>query len=148
MTYFTLICNGLLLIVIPLSMGEEFQEKNLVLTLPFLINIFVLWKRTRPDGRKKGLITYLSLIFSVFLFIGTVVEWIDHYKVSWDEVMIFSSLLLTSVMTIIVLTGLGEILSLYFKRKRLEGELKVRELEKRLNEDKKNDLQVDSLNAD
>lgn len=148
MTYFTLICNGLLLIVIPLSMGEEFQEKNLVLTLPFLINIFVLWKRTRPDGRKKGLITYLSLIFSVFLFIGTVVEWIDHYKVSWDEVMIFSSLLLTSLMTIIVLTGLGEILSLYFKRKRLEGELKVRELEKRLNEDKKNDLQVDSLNAD
>jgi len=148
MTYFTLICNGLLLIVIPLSMGEEFQEKNLVLTLPFLINIFVLWKRTRPDGRKKGLITYLSLIFSVFLFIGTVVEWTDHYKVSWDEVMIFSSLLLTSLMTIIVLTGLGEILSLYFKRKRLEGELKVRELEKRLNEDKKNDLQVDSLNAD
>lgn len=148
MTYFTLICNGLLLIVIPLSMGEQFQEKNLVLTLPFLINIFVLWKRTRPDGRKKGLITYLSLIFSVFLFIGTVVEWIDHYKVSWDEVMIFSSLLLTSLMTIIVLTGLGEILSLYFKRKRLEGELKVRELEKRLNEDKKNDLQVDSLNAD
>ena len=148
MTYFTLICNGLLLIVIPLSMGEEFQEKNLVLTLPFLINIFVLWKRTRPDRRKKGLITYLSLIFSVFLFIGTVVEWIDHYKVSWDEVMIFSSLLLTSLMTIIVLTGLGEILSLYFKRKRLEGELKVRELEKRLNEDKKNDLQVDSLNAD
>jgi hypothetical protein len=54
--------------------------------------------------------------------------------------MIFSSLLLTSLMTIIVLTGLGEILSLYFKRKRLEGELKVRELEKRLNEDRTNGL--------
>ena len=140
MTYFTLICNGLLLIVIPLSMGEEFQEKNLLLTLPFLINIVVLWKRTRPHGLKKGLITYLSLIFSVFLFIGTMVEWTDHYKVSWEEVMIFSSLLLTSLMTIIVLTGLGEILSLYFKRKRLEGELKVRELEKRLNEDRTNGL--------
>jgi hypothetical protein len=83
-----------------------------VLILPLFINIFVLWKRARPDGLNKGFITYLSLIFSVLLFIGTMVEWIDHYKVSWDEVMIFSSLLLASLMTIIVLTGLGEILTL------------------------------------
>ena len=115
MTYLCLILNGLFFYIVMGLGPPEFYwrggEDNVFLLfvwrLPVLINIFVLLNMVPESfGQKKGVMTCLSLFGSVVVFVGTIfvwrAEWESFRSVDGGEVVVWSFMLLTSLMTIIV----------------------------------------------
>ena len=115
MTYLCLILNGLFFYIVMGLGPPEFYwrggEDNVFLLfvwrLPVLINIFVLLNMVPGSfGQKKGVMTCLSLFGSVVVFVGTIFVWRDEWEsfrsVDGGEVVVWSFMLLTSLMTIIV----------------------------------------------
>ena len=115
MTYLCLILNGLFFyIVMGLGLPEFYWRGGndnvfllFVWRLPVLINIFVLLNMVPGSfGQKKGVMTCLSLFGSVVVFVGTIFVWRDEWEsfrsVDGGEVVVWSFMLLTSLMTIIV----------------------------------------------
>ena len=115
MTYLCLILNGLFFYIVMGLGPPEFYwrggEDNVFLLfvwrLPVLINIFVLLNMVPGSfGLKKGVMTCLSLFGSVVVFVGTILVWRDEWEsfrsVDGGEVVVWSFMLLTSLMTIIV----------------------------------------------
>ena len=115
MTYLCLILNGLFFYIVMGLGPPEFYwrggEDNVFLLfvwrLPVLINIFVLLNMVPESfGQKKGVMTCLSLFGSVVVFVGTIFVWRDEWEsfrsVDGGEVVVWSFMLLTSLMTIIV----------------------------------------------
>jgi hypothetical protein len=158
MTKLALLCNRIFIIAIIgwgiyIYFAGKISEEGLggfilflTVIVAFLIcNIRALRRKNQYDGQPQGLLTNIPLLlFNSFLIIAIVFFWVGAPG-GLEILMGLSSILLVPLTTIIALKGegIGRVLgftSLYFKRRKLEEELRVRELEEKLNKKKEDDI--------
>ncbi len=91
--------------------------------------------------KHKSKLFVFTIICNVGLFVFIVSEWANERRVSEEELFVFSSLTILVVLNIYVLLKSNNknmenfpgLIGLYLKRRRLEEELKIKELEKESN---------------